>query len=450
MSVTVGMVSLGCSKNQVDGEMLMAALEEDGFRVMDDAALADIAIVNTCGFIDSAKKEAIEEILELVKLKKEGRIKKIVVTGCLAERYKGEISAELPEVDAVLGIGANGEIADSLREMMNIGRLEKFPDKEDMPICGSRRLTTPSYFAYIKIAEGCDNRCTYCAIPAIRGGFRSRTMEDIEAEAEALVENGARELILIAQDVSRYGLDLYGRLSLAALLERLCKIEDLKWLRILYCYPDAVNDELLEVIAREDKIVKYLDLPLQHASGRILKAMNRTGNREGLTELIKRIRHMVPGITLRTTFITGFPGETEEDFTELAEFVKEMRFERMGCFAYSQEDGTPAAKLPDQLDEEVKLRRAELLMDRQMTVMQEKAEEMEGESIEVLIEGFDRYAECFFGRSVMDAPDIDGKVFFFPGEKPGAYGEIVTARVEDSMDGDLLVTIEEACDESSQ
>ena len=442
MSVTVGMVSLGCSKNQVDGEMLMAALEEDGFQVKDDAALSDIAIVNTCGFIDSAKKEAIEEILELVRLKKEGRIKKIVVTGCLAERYKGEILKELPEVDAVLGIGANAEIADSLREMMNIGKLEKFPEKEEMPICGSRRLTTPSYFAYIKIAEGCDNRCTYCAIPSIRGGFRSRTMEDIEGEAEALVENGAKELILIAQDVSRYGLDLYGQLSLSALLKRLCKIEGLKWLRILYCYPDAVNDELLTVIAQEDKIVKYLDLPLQHASGRVLKAMNRTGDRKSLTELIHKIRRMIPDITLRTTFITGFPGETEEDFTELAEFVKEMRFERMGCFAYSREEGTPAAKLPDQIEEEVKLRRAELLMDRQMTVMQEKAEEKQGENIDVLIEGFDRYAECFFGRSVMDAPDIDGKVFFYPGERPGAYGEIVTAEVADSMDGDLLVTVE--------
>lgn len=449
MSVSVGMVSLGCSKNQVDAEMLMAALARDGFELKDDAALADIAIVNTCGFIDSAKKEAVEEILELARLKEEGRIKKIVVTGCLAQRYQDEIAKELPEVDAVLGIGANAEIAQSLRKMMEEGHAEIFPNKEAMPLLGERVLSTPSYFAYIKIAEGCDNHCTYCAIPAIRGRFRSRTMEDIEAEARNLADGGAKEIILIAQDTSRYGVDLYGSYSLAPLLQRLCKIPGIRWIRTLYCYPEAVTDELLSVIANEEKVVKYLDLPLQHASGRILKAMNRQGDRETLTKLIEKIRARVPGITLRTTFITGFPGETPEDYTQLAEFVKEMRFERMGCFPYSQEDGTPAALMDGQLEEEVKLRRAEILMDAQMTVMQEKGESLIGSEIEMLTEGFDRYAQCYFGRSPMDSPDIDGKVFLTAldeegelnlpaGERP-VIGDIVKVRIIDCIDGDLFV-----------
>lgn len=456
MSISVGMVSLGCAKNQVDAEMLMASLEQDGFELKDDAALADIAIVNTCGFIDSAKKEAVEEILELTRLKSEGRIQKVVVTGCLAQRYQDEISREIPEVDAVLGIGANGEIAAALRKMMQSDRLEWFPSNEKMPLCGARRLSTPSYFAYVKIAEGCNHRCTFCAIPAIRGPFRSRAMEDILEEARTLARNGAQELILIAQDTSRYGMDIYGKFSLSELLRQLCKIDGIRWIRTLYCYPEAVTDELLTVMAEEEKIVKYLDLPLQHASGRILKSMMRAGNRESLTKLIYKIRRMVPDITLRTTFIAGFPGETEEDFTELAEFVKEMRFDRMGCFPYSQEEGTPAAAMPDQIDEDIRYRRAELLMDSQMYIMQEKGESLIGQTIEVLVEGYDRYAGCWFGRSRMDAPDIDGKVFLVSGDDeleeslssdelqappdlPGvSMGRIVMVQVTDCMDGDLV------------
>ena len=438
MAYTVGMVSLGCAKNQVDGEVLMASLKNAGFLTVDDAALADIAIVNTCGFIESAKRESIEEILELAALKKEGKIKKLVITGCLSERYQKEMHQELPEADAVLGIGANGDIAPLLTKMMEENTyVESFPDKSRMPLCGDRELTTPSYFAYVKIAEGCDNRCSYCAIPLIRGGYRSRTMESIEEECKSLVANGAKELVLIAQDTSRYGIDLYGEYSLAKLMRRLCRIDGLRWLRVLYCYPDSITDELLDTMAREEKIVKYIDLPLQHASGPILKAMNRRGDRQSLTALMNKIRERVPGVVLRTTLITGFPGETEEDFTELAEFVKDVKFERLGCFAYSQEEGTPAAELPGQLDEEVKAHRAELIMDRQMEIMERQGMELIGKTLEVLVEGYDRYAECWFGRSWRDAPDVDGKIFFTTGGRRPRLGSFVQVRVEDCMDCDL-------------
>ena len=438
MAYTVGMVSLGCAKNQVDGEVLMATLKNAGFQTVDDAALADIAIVNTCGFIESAKRESIEEILELAALKKEGKIKKLVITGCLSERYQKEMHQELPEADAVLGIGANGDIAPLLTKMMEENTyVESFPDKARMPLCGDRELTTPSYFAYVKIAEGCDNRCSYCAIPLIRGGYRSRTMESIEEECKSLVANGAKELVLIAQDTSRYGIDLYGEYSLAKLMARLCRIDGLRWLRVLYCYPDSITDELLDTMAREEKIVKYIDLPLQHASGPILKAMNRRGDRQSLTALMNKIRERVPGVVLRTTLITGFPGETEEDFTELAEFVKDVKFQRLGCFAYSQEEGTPAAELPGQLDEEVKAHRAELIMDRQMEIMERQGMDLIGKTLEVLVEGYDRYAECWFGRSWRDAPDVDGKIFFTTGGKRPRLGSFVQVRVEDCMDCDL-------------
>lgn len=442
MAIKVGMVQLGCAKNQVDGEMLMASLKAAGYELSDDAALADVAIVNTCGFIATAQKESIDEILELCQLKKEGRIQKIVVTGCLAERFQDEIMKEIPEVDGVFGIGANAEIAKWIGEVLKGKKTTAFPDKLQMPLCGDRELSTPSYFAYIKIAEGCDNNCTYCAIPMIRGGFRSRSMESIVEEARGLVEDGAKELILIAQDTTRYGIDLYGEYKLPALLKELCKLDGLRWLRILYCYPDCFTDELIDVIASEEKIVKYVDLPLQHASGKVLKRMGRHGDRASLTALIEKMRARIPGLTLRTTFITGFPGETEEDFTELAEFVKEVKFDRMGCFAYSQEENTPAARLPEQIDEEVKEQRAEYIMETQMVIQEEQSEQFVGQTLEVLVEGFDRYAECYFGRSAMDAPDIDGKVFI---EKPEAgklvFGSMVPVLIDSAIDGDLFGTV---------
>ncbi|RKJ40623.1 30S ribosomal protein S12 methylthiotransferase RimO [Acutalibacter sp. 1XD8-33] len=439
MPVRVGMISLGCAKNQVDGELLMAKLKAAGFELVDDVAMADVAIVNTCGFIASAKKESIDEILELGLLKKEGRIKKLVATGCLSERYQEEIRKELPELDGVLGIGANEDPAKYIREILERGSVEAFPEKDRLPLSGGRELTTPSWFAYLKIAEGCDNRCSYCAIPFIRGGYRSRTMESIEGEALALAENGAKELVLIAQDTTRYGIDLYGEYSLGKLLRRLCRIDGIQWIRVLYCYPDAITDELLDVMAQEEKVVPYIDLPLQHCSEKVLQDMNRRGSRASLTALLEKIRARVPGVILRTTLIAGFPGERTEDFEELAEFVKEVRFDRLGCFTYSQEEGTPAADLPGQIDEEEKERRAEIIGEMQMDIAEEKAQHYIGQRLQVLVEGFDRYAECWFGRSYMDAPDVDGRIFFTLGEtgKRPVLGQFAQVEIKDCLDGDL-------------
>ncbi len=434
----IGMINLGCAKNQVDGEMLMSKLKSSGFELTDDVGLSDIAIVNTCGFIESAKKESIEEILELATLKKEGQIKKIVVTGCLAERYKEEIMKELPETDGVIGLGGNKNIADYIKTIWQGESVEEFPVNTEMPLSGDRELTTPSYFAYLKVADGCDNRCTYCAIPSIRGHFRSRTKEDVIEEANKLVSNGAKELILIAQDTTRYGNDIYNDYGLPQLLKDLCKIQNLKWIRIMYCYPERVTDDLLDVMASEEKIVKYMDIPLQHVNGNVLKAMNRSGDKESLTALINKIKAKVEGIILRTTFIVGFPGETEEEFEELCSFVKAMKFDRMGCFPYSREEGTPAFDMDNQIDEDVKYRRAEIVTDLQMRICDEENEKYIGKTIEVMVEGFDRYAECFFGRSYMDAPDVDGKIFFPKGEKLPSYGSFVKVLIEEAMDADLM------------
>ena len=437
MAYTVGMVSLGCAKNQVDGEMLLASLKEGGFQPVEDPSEADILLVNTCGFIESAKRESIEAILEAVQLKTEGTVQKVVVTGCLAERYQQEIHKELPEVDGVFGIGANGDIAAWLRAMLQEGFAQAFPEKGKMPLCGERELSTPEYFAYLKIAEGCDNRCSYCAIPLIRGGYRSRTLESIEEEARSLAKQGVQELVLIAQDTTRYGIDLYGKYALAELLTRLCAIDGLHWIRVLYCYPDSITDELLEVMAREEKVVNYMDIPLQHASGKILRAMNRRGDRQSLTALMQKIRDKVPGVVLRTTFITGFPGETEEDFTELAEFVRDVKFERLGCFAYSQEEDTPAALLPDQIDEEVKQRRAEIILDDQVLRMEREAQALVGTVLEVLVEDYDPEEEAWFGRSYRDAPDVDGKVLFTAGDRELKPGTFVPVEITHAVDWDL-------------
>ena len=353
MPVRVGMVSLGCSKNQVDAERMLYKIQEAGHQLIADAALADVVIVNTCGFIESAKQEAIDTIFEFAALKNEGRIKKIIITGCLAERYKEEVSALIPESDAVVGIGCGGDIVSVIDRVMNGENVQAFDDNEKLALTGERVQTTLSFFSYLKIADGCDNCCSYCAIPSIRGKFRSVPMEELLKETETLVHNGVRELILIAQDTTRYGIDLYGKYMLPELLTKLCGISELKWIRILYCYPERVTDELLDVMAREDKIVTYMDLPIQHCDGEILKKMNRSGDENSLRELIKKIRERVPGITLRTTLITGFPGETEEQFNRLAEFVKDIEFDRLGCFPYSAEEGTPAAEMEGQLDDDV-------------------------------------------------------------------------------------------------
>ena len=437
MQNTVGIVSLGCAKNRVDAELMMYKLNEAGFKLVQDAAMADAAIINTCGFIESAKQESIDEILELAQLKKEGKIKAIIVTGCLAERYNSELMKELSEVDAVIGIGKNADIAAVVRKALDGEKVEAFPDKLDLPLDGGRVQSTEPHWAYLKIADGCDNCCTYCAIPLIRGKFRSRKMEDIVAEAERLVRNGVKEINVIAQDTTRYGEDNYGRLMLPELLKKLCRIDGLQWIRILYCYPDRITDELLDVMREEDKIVNYIDLPLQHCNGRILKAMNRRGDKESLTALIRRIREKVPGVVLRTTLITGFPGETDDDFEELSAFVEEMQFERLGCFAYSQEEDTPAALMDDQIDEDIKQHRAEIISEQEAVIMNDWCEKLIGKEIDVLVDGFDRYAECWFGRSVYDAPEVDPCVFFTVSDRKPQAGETVRVKITDHIDCDL-------------
>ena len=438
MPNTVGMVSLGCAKNRVDAEMMLSTLKNAGYKLVEEAAMADVAIINTCGFIESAKQESIDEILELAALKKEGKIKAIIATGCLAERYKEQMMKELYEIDAVVGIGANEQIADIVKKVLDKNRVEVFPDKCNLPLEGGRIQSTAYYYAYLKIAEGCDNHCTYCAIPMIRGKYRSREIDNIVAEAETLAKKGVKELIVIAQDTTKYGVDLYGEYKLAELLRRVCKVEGIEWVRVLYCYPECITDELIDVFAQEDKLLKYIDMPLQHCNGDVLKRMGRKGNREELTSLIKKLRERIPNLTLRTTFITGFPGETEEQFEELCEFANEIKFERMGCFPYSQEEDTPAARLPEQIDEDVKERRAEILMDNQQIIMQKNCEKLLDTEIEVVVEGFDRYAECYFGRSKADAPEVDGKVFFTVSGKKPVQGDIIKVKVTDFLDCDPI------------
>ena len=438
MAVRVGMVSLGCSKNQVDAERMLYKIQKAGYQLIEDAALADIAIINTCGFIESAKQEAIETIFEFVALKNEGRIKKIVVTGCLSERYREEVSELIPESDAVVGIGCNEDIVSVLEKIMDGERVEAFDDKEKLSLTGGRVLTTLSFTSYLKIAEGCDNRCSYCAIPDIRGRFRSVPMENLLDEARKLASEGVRELNVIAQDTTRYGIDLYGKYMLPELLTELCRIEELKWIRILYCYPERITDELLDVMAKEEKIVKYIDLPIQHCDDAILKAMHRQGTEASLREVIKKIRDKVEGIVIRTTLITGFPGETEEQFNKLAEFVNEMEFDRLGCFPYSEEEGTPAAEMDCQVDEEIREHRAEIIMEQQSVIAEKKNNALIGKTLEVVTEGFDRYGECWFGRSAADAPEIDGKIFFTAPDKKPFPGCFVKVRIDDVLDYDLI------------
>ena len=438
MPIKVGMVSLGCNKNQVDAERMLYSIKEAGYQLVADAALADISIINTCGFIESAKQEAIETILEFAQLKKEGRIKKIIITGCLAERYKSEVSELIPEADAVVGLGCNKDIVKIIDRTLANENVQAFESKLELPMTGMRVQTTLPFFSYLKIAEGCSNCCSYCAIPMIRGKFRSVPMEDLIKEAEYLVSHGVREINVIAQDSTRYGEDIYGESKLPELLTELCRIENLKWLRVLYCYPERVTDKLLDVIAKEDKIVKYIELPVQHCDGDILRKMNRPGDEETLRKLIAKIRERVPGVIIRTTLITGFPTETEEQFERLANFVKDMEFDRLGCFAYSEEEGTKAAEMEGQIDEEVRQHRADIIMEQQQIIMSHKNAEMTDKVVEVVTEGFDRYGECYFGRSVADAPDIDGKIFFTsPGRKlvPGIF---VKVKITEILDYDLI------------
>ncbi len=434
----VGMISLGCPKNQVDAEMMLAALEADGVEIVDCVDGADAVIINTCAFIDDAKREAIENILDMVELKAEGVIRKIIVTGCLVQTQKEEILSEFPEVDAVVGLGANGDILDIVKQTLTADApVYTCPDQGEMPLDRPRLLTTPEYWAYLKIADGCSNRCTFCAIPGIRGAYRSREAEKILEEAQQLAASGVRELILIAQDTTNYGTDLYGEARLPRLLRELCKIDGIAWIRMLYCYPDKVTDELIEVMASEPKILHYMDLPLQHADDRILRRMNRRGSVEEIRTLIGKLRAAMPDIVIRTTFMTGFPGEDEDAFDNLALFLNEMAFDRVGVFTYSPQEGTPAYNMEDQVDEDVKKRRGEILMEDQFSIMQDKNLARIGSEYTVLVEDYDAYSDCYIGRTYMDAPEIDSVIYF---TTAGRYepGDFVQVMLTDLRDYDLV------------
>lgn len=437
----IGFISLGCPKNQLDTEVMLHELASAGYEITPDETEAEIVIINTCGFIESAKKEAIDNILDVAWLKKHNGLKGIVVTGCLAERYREEIFTEFPEVDALLGVGSIHHIVEAVesiakRKSKKAPKFASFEDKNTVKLGGERILTTPDYYAYLKIAEGCDNRCAYCAIPSIRGKFRSRPMEELVEEAKELSALGIKELCIIAQDITRYGQDLYGEYRLHELLHRITEATDIPWIRLLYCYPDKVTDELIAEIRDNPRILKYIDLPLQHISDPVLRKMNRHGDAAMIRALIAKLRREIPDLTLRTTFIVGFPGETEEDFETLCRFVDEVRFEHLGVFPYSAEEGTPAAEFEGQIDEQTKQDRADIIMKAQMQINAEQNEKKIGSVVRVLVEDFDAVSEAHFGRSVADAPEIDGKVYF-KCDRRVAPGSMIDVKVRDVVDYDL-------------
>ena len=433
----VAFISLGCSKNLVDTEVMLHNLYKRGYEITFEVEEAEVIIVNTCGFIESAKQEAIDNILDAAELKSY-RCKHIIATGCLVERYRDEVMRELPELDGILGVGSLCDIADAVDAVMRGEKYSSFRDKNTSQLGGGRILTTAPHTAYLKVAEGCDNRCTYCAIPLIRGGLRSRTIEDIVNEARQLEATGVRELNLIAQDTTRYGLDIYGEYSLARLVREICKATDIPWLRLLYCYPDKITDELIRELRDNPRLVKYMDIPVQHISDSVLTRMNRHGGQALIKETIAGLRREVPGITLRTTAMVGFPGETEEDFEELCLFVKETKFERFGAFTYSPEEDTPAAEMDGQLYEQTKQDRYDILMQTQLTVAEELSAARIGQRLTVLVDGWDDVAEVFYARGEADAPDVDGKVYFRAPR--GAYhsGDFVAVRVTEALDYDLI------------
>ena len=434
----VAFISLGCSKNLVDTEVMLHNLYKEGFEITFEPEEAEIVIVNTCGFIESAKQEAIDNILDANELKEWGKCKHVIATGCLVERYREEVMKELPELDAIVGVGSLQDIGEACRAVMRGEKYTSFKDKNTSPLGGGRILTTAPHTAYLKIAEGCDNRCTYCAIPLIRGKLRSRTIEDIVHEAQELDRAGVKELNLIAQDTTRYGLDLYGEYKLAALVKEITAKTAIPWIRLLYCYPDKITDELIEEFNTNPRLVNYMDIPVQHISDTVLKRMNRHGGKSLIIEAIRKLREKVPTITLRTTAMVGFPGESEEDFVELCEFVKETRFDRFGAFTYSPEEDTEAAMMPDQIDEQVKQDRYDILMQTQLTVSEELNAAKIGAEITVITDGYDSVAEVYFGRSEADAPDVDGKVYFNAPKGEYTYGDFVKVKITEALDYDLI------------
>ena len=439
----VGFVSLGCPKNQLDTEVMLHEVASAGYEITPEETEADVVIINTCGFIESAKKEAIDNILDIAWLKKHRSLRAIIVTGCLSERYREQLLEEFPEIDAVLGVGSIHNIVEAIEAVTikkkkgSKRKYSSFEDKETVRLGGDRILTTPEYMAYLKIAEGCDNRCAYCAIPSIRGKFRSRTMEDIVKEAKQMDALGVRELCVVAQDTTRYGLDLYGEYKLAELLHKITEETSIPWIRILYCYPDKITDALVAEMRDNPRILKYIDMPIQHISDHMLQAMNRHGDKQMILDVISKLRREIPDITIRTTFIVGFPGETEEDFVELCEFVKETKFERAGVFTYSREEDTVAYDMPDQIDEQIKLDRMDLIMREQIEINEENNRKMVGKTITVLCEDYDPVSEVHFGRDCANAPEIDGKIYF-RSSKRIAPGSFVNVKIREVVDYDLL------------
>ena len=437
----IAFISLGCDKNRVNTEQMMALCQAAGHEVTGEPDGADVAVVNTCGFIDSAKEEAIATILEVAPLKETGRLKKLLVAGCLSQRYQDEVLTELPEVDGILGTGSYTDIVSAAEAAMAGETPKHFGDIDRTVEDGARLVSTPSYTAFLKIAEGCNNRCAFCVIPSLRGRYRSRPMESLLAEAGQLAGAGVKELILVAQDITRYGTDLYGRHALPELLRELCRL-DFHWIRLHYFYPDEVTDELIEVVASERKIVKYLDIPLQHCNDGILKAMNRRGTKAQIEALLSKLRARIPGLVIRTSIICGLPGEGEAEFEELCGFLRENALERAGVFAFSPEEGSPAADMPDQVPEDVKRRRVERLVDLQSGVMDAWNEARLGTVMEVLCEGFDPDMGCWAGRTYADSVDVDGHVYFTAGGMVPA-GSFVNVRITGTADGDLTGEIEE-------
>ena len=431
------MISLGCPKNQVDAEIMLKAIQESGFEITKREDDADAIIINTCGFLESAAEEAIETILEIASYKTAGVLKALIVTGCLAERYKEQITEEIPEVDVVVGLGKNSEIVNIIKEALKGNTKNYFDDKMLLPLNGERLLFSPPYTAYLKIAEGCSNNCSYCAIPSIRGPFRSRTIEDIIKEANTLAQKGVKEIILVAQDTTLYGIDLYKKPCLSTLLAKLCEVKGIEIIRTLYTYPDRIDDELIKTVAENKKIAKYFDIPLQHCEDKILKAMNRRTTKADIKNLIDKLRKNIPDVILRTSLITGFPGETEEDFMALAEFVKDIKFDRLGCFPFSNEEGTKANTMDNQIDKQTRFDRAENIMNLQLEIVTDKNKEKIGKTYSVLVEGYDSSIKAYFGRSYMDAPEIDGKIFF-TSKQELSIGDSCNVLINDFIEYDLL------------
>ena len=432
----IGFISLGCAKNQVDCERMMYRVQEAGHTIKEDIVGSDVVVINTCGFIDSAKSEAIDYILQTAQLKEQGLVGKILVTGCLSQRYQGDILKEMPEVDGILGTGSYTEIVPAIEALLEEKTVEDFGSIDAPEQETGRVVTTPEHYAFIKIAEGCDNRCAYCIIPKLRGRYRSRQLDDILYEARLLADSGVKELMVVAQDTSRYGTDFpeHKRL-LPELLRRLCEIEGLCWIRVHYVYPDEIDDELIEVMATEPKIVKYLDIPIQHCNDKILKAMNRRGDGEFLRALLKKLRDKIPGLVIRTSLITGLPGEGEEEFRELCDFLRETKMERVGAFAFSPEEGTPAAEM-DHVDAETAQKRAEIIEMLQSEIMDEYNASLIGKTLEVLVDGYDEEMEQFYGRTYADSPDIDGRVWI-ASDEPVSEGEFVMVTIDGCREGDL-------------